>query len=61
MLSFPFPFSSSRPPPCSVAFGWMAYMGSRALFFSPECHLVNRKARCSTVRPEEVTKTGEQW
>jgi len=39
----------------------MAYMGSRALFFSPECHLVNRKARCSTVRPEEVTKTGEQW
>lgn len=45
----------------SVAFGWMLYMGSRALFTSPECHLTNRKARCSTVRPVEVADAGEKW
>ena len=44
-----------------VAFGWMLYMGGRALFVSPECHLTSRKARCSPVRPEEVAKTGEKW
>ena len=44
-----------------VAFGWMLYMGSRALFTSPECLLTNRKARCSAVRPAEVAEAGEKW
>lgn len=45
----------------SVAGLWMLYMGSRALFTSPESHLLNRTHRCSPIKPEAVRATGEKW